>query len=256
MRLTSHKGFGLFALQDIPRGTRIIVEPSMVTIPASKSATEHIWNEFRSLTPEQHDQVCDLFVPDTIDPAQSSFLRHKLSLHHQYTSKFLVAALHDEAKMRAIFIANAIPMGSNGKDGKGIFLYARRLNHSDVPNVHQHYNATLNMSTVHATRDIKEGEELLRSYIPYFHNDLEQRDGLLLFWDIDCDCAACCGPHATMHKQLRRRTSEHVVGMTVYDMGFGNASAPSGPRQALTWAEEVVGLLKQQGLEDMELARA
>ncbi|KAK5136624.1 hypothetical protein LTR08_002638 [Meristemomyces frigidus] len=256
IRLTSNKGFGLFATQDIPRGTRIIIEPALVLVPSSEPAFEHVWKEFQKLTPEQHDQVCDLFVPTTIKPPVSAYVRRELLLSHHYTGVSLIAAVKDELKMRAIFNSNAIAMGPGGHYGRGLFLLASRLNHSCVPNVQQDYNPTLGGSTVHATQNIKEGEEITRSYIQHVRNDRKLRDDLLSFWDFECDCVACQGPEAALRERRRRRTLEHVAGLAMYDMGVGSSGAPSGPGQALAWAEEMVVLLKQQGLEDLELKLA
>ena len=255
MRLTSHKGFGLFATQDIPRGTCIVTEPSLITVPPSEPDCEHIWKAFKNLKSEQHDHVCGLFVPTTVNSCLSGHVRRKL-LRHQYTSVSLIAAVEDELKMRTVFSSNCMDMGFNGQYGQGLFLIASRLQHSCVPNVQQGYNATLKMSTVYVTRDVKEGEELTRSYIQHVYNDYEQRADLLSRWNFKCDCVACLGPQAALRERRLRRITEHVTGLEMYDMGAGSFAAPSGPREAVAWAEEVVGLMKMQGVDDLELARA
>lgn len=42
---------------------------------------------------------------------------------------------------------------------------ASRINHSCLPNVHHCWNQTLGAETIHATKDIGKGEELLTTYI-------------------------------------------------------------------------------------------
>ena len=147
-------------------------------------------------------------------------------------------------------------MGSSGQSGRGIFLHASRLQHSCVPNVQQAYNATLGMSTVHVTRDIKEGEELARSYINHVRNDCEERAELLSRWGFHCGCAACVGPQATLHERRQRIIMGHMADLDMYDRGSVSSTALRGPREAVACAEDVVGFLKQQGIEDLELARA
>lgn len=248
---------GLFATKDIPRGTLIIAESALITALASDPDFESMWIELKRLTPEQHQQLSDLSsVASTVKQGLPTLIRHRLRKVQQYRGVALDAATADELKMRAIFNTNAVAMGADGQHGKGTFFLSSRINHSCVPNVVLHYNATLGKATIYSTREIKEGEELLRSYVPIMHKNTKQRQAALAYWAIDCDCAACEGPQMIAREKRRQRIVELAAGLTKYDKGMLACSIPSNPSKALDWAEEAVRLLKQQGLEDMELAPA
>ena len=260
IRLTSRKGFGLFAIRDIPRGTRIIAEPALVAVPASAPDFEHAWKEFKKLTPEQYDAMAGLtYQLCTSNPGIPALVRQRQTNGKQYEGIALTAlnvVVEDETKMRAIFSTNAVEMGPEGRYGHGLFLLSSRINHSCCPNVQQVYNATLGMNTIYASREIKQDEEILCSYIEYLRKDPEERTEALAQWRFKCDCTACKGPEVTVREGRRQKICELAAGLPKYGAGTLGFSTPNTPDKALAWAEERVGLLKKQGLEDMELASA
>ncbi|KAK4540498.1 hypothetical protein LTR36_009136 [Oleoguttula mirabilis] len=257
VRLSAGKGLGLFALVDIPRGMRLIAEPALIILPTSEPDFKHIWKDFKKLTPHQFDQMGGLSsVSHTVKSSLQGLIRHRLSTQQQYSGTALDAAVKDEMQMRAIFNTNAVAMGMESLYGRGLFLLSSRLNHSCVPNVFQDYNVTLEMTTVHATRAIKEGEELTLSYCQHVRNNHEERAEVLDFWEFKCDCPACKGPEVSVREKLRRRIVELATGLAKYDLGSLDYATPSNHSKALVWGEEVLLLLREQGLEDMVLAPA
>ncbi|KAK5118169.1 hypothetical protein LTR85_008149 [Meristemomyces frigidus] len=265
IRLCPGKGLSLFAVTDIARGTWLIAENALIVVPSYAQDLKHLWKEFGKLTPQQYVQMGDLsYVSGIINPSLQGYIRRRLSTRRQYGGPALDGAVKDEMQMRAIFSTNAVAMGMESRYGRGLFLLSSRLNHSCVPNVFQDYNATLGVTTVHATRAIKEGEELTLSYCQHVRNDRKERAEVLAFWKFKCDCPACKGPEVAERERRRQKIVELATGesskqhyrLAKYDLGLPTYGTPSNPSKALRWGEEVILLLKQQGLEDMELAPA
>lgn len=256
VRIASHKGLGLFATQSIKRGTRLLAEEPLIVVSEQQDVT-HIWKELKKLTPEQHNAMSALhYEPSTLDTRLAAKIQSRLTTRQQYSGRSLHAAVEDEKKLHAIFESNALPMGRDSKNKRGLFLKASRINHSCTPNVHVDYNPTISMLTVHATRDINENEELHYSYIPHICKSPAQRDKGLRFWRFSCDCAACEGRAVEAMEKRRRKIEQLFTGLANYDSGVMISSTPKGPAEALKSAEEAVSLLRQHGCEDMELASA
>ena len=195
----------------------------------------------------------------TLNPRIPALVCQRLATRKQYEGIALTAlnaVVEDETKMRAIFSTNAVEMGPEGRYGHGLFLLSSRINHSCCPNVQQVYNATLGMNTNHASRDIKRDEEILCSYIEYACKDPEERAEALALWKFKCDCAACRGTEVVARERRRKKIAEGTEVVTMYDKGTLGSAALNNPAQALKLSEEIVGLVKEQGLEDMELAHA
>jgi hypothetical protein len=208
LALSPGKGFGLFATTSIARGTRIIEEAPLMTIPSANHGTERTLMHFieavgdapyknvvafarlhhKGSAPATSETLATL-AQDYVDPNKS-----------QGTAIDVEHAVH-------IFQVNAAAMGYTGELGSGVFKSFSRINHSCTPNVHHSYNPTLKKLTVHATRHINKGEEILTTYTN-LDRIYEQRTDLLSNWHVRCECKCCAGPNADASKGRRVRMFE------------------------------------------------
>ncbi|EXJ89417.1 hypothetical protein A1O3_02484 [Capronia epimyces CBS 606.96] len=173
------KGLGVFAKVNIPRGTRIVAEAPLMKLDLVGDSTT-IWKAFRKLKPLEKEKYlglhyleCDLDYELTNPALENNRQRHRM------------------AKVLAIYRMNK----SICHTGTVVVSYLpSRFNHSCLPNTKCAENPNLGdgVLTVHAVRDIKEGEELAYSYVPDFLKPKDQRQEKL-FWQgaFVCLCEAC-----------------------------------------------------------------
>ena len=157
------------------------------------------------------------------------------------------------------FYTNAADIGP--EKGSAIFELYSRINHSCTPNVHASYNHPLDRHTLHAIRDISEGEEILTSYIDCA-KPLDKRAEALEEKGIDCSCSVCTrGAVAFQSNKRRKKLHDFTRGLQGYD-GKTDSSAqrvpvslvPRNPSEALAMAENSITLLREEGLLGMSLA--
>ncbi|KAF7921989.1 uncharacterized protein EAE98_008200 [Botrytis deweyae] len=131
------KGKGLVATQDIPKGTRIIEEKPIMTRPKQAPPGFSLRGQFNALNNEQ----------------QQAFL--SLKNVHPYKNA--------DEQYFGIFKTNGLPMASD--DEGGLFIEACRINHACDNNAFSNWNTNIRKHTIHALRDIHEGEEITISYL-------------------------------------------------------------------------------------------
>lgn len=209
LRLTSTKGYGLFAIKHIPRGTCVIEEPALIAIPADvakngpKRATA-ILQGIETLSPEQLDAYNSLHLnASSVDPNMRAAIRTYL-VRKQYTGTTLEMAFKEHFKMAAIFNTCAVNIN---KVGSAVTLNYSRCNHSCTPNVANCFNTVTNCEMLHAVTDIYKGEELTTTYIGDLHRPTEVRREELTDWGFVCRCEACEGPSTAASAKRRRQMS-------------------------------------------------
>ncbi|KAF7953398.1 uncharacterized protein EAE97_000797 [Botrytis byssoidea] len=131
------KGKGLVATQDIPKGTRIIEEKPIMTRPKRASPGFSLRGQFNALNDEQRQAFLSL---ENVHPYKNA--------DEQYFG---------------IFKTNGLPMESD--DEGGLFIETCRINHACDNNASSNWNTTIQKHTIHALRDIHEGEEITISYL-------------------------------------------------------------------------------------------
>ena len=159
------KGLGMFATTDIQKGTRILTEKPFFTLATSPELS---WS--------------DPYAPNDISEAFDRLTNRKRLKYMQ---------LHcpkrkDCSVLVSIYEANCYEMGQ----GDCICYEASRINHSCVPNSHYSWNDNIRRLTVHAVKDIHEGEEITVSYCSGFRT-LEGRRRKLKPYVFTCLCPAC-----------------------------------------------------------------
>jgi hypothetical protein len=161
------KGLGIFAKENISRGTRIVAERPLLKVNILPSHCVDVQTPFNNLPL----------------PAQKAYLGL-----HGYASNTLkkdndwnsLSAL--TRKILAIYAANHW--------GRDVFWLASRFNHSCIPNLHNAYNPNIKMETFHSIRDIKAGDELTVSYVSGICARQERQEQLNK-WGFQCRCPAC-----------------------------------------------------------------
>ncbi|PNS21469.1 N-lysine methyltransferase SMYD2-B [Sphaceloma murrayae] len=207
VRSTPHAGLGLFALAPIPAGTRLISERPLVSLPDMADL------------PDLHAQV------SALPPSRSQLFWSLAAYRRRHEEVDWIPAMRAsysgpsssfdalcDAVLSAWLIYETnrftVRSPSGARDRMGIFPLAARLNHSCRPNVFHRHNHLIDRLTIHALRDIEQGEELCTSYIDIVHPTKERRR-ILRHWGFKCMCHLCRSAEAG--SELRRKRLEDMT---------------------------------------------
>jgi hypothetical protein len=264
IRATQSKGLGVFAVCDIPSGTRITGENPILTALREPGIIDPvtIYESFEILTPAQQLVYLQLYAA----PKQTEYAL-------QCMDDDLPRELRDHvAKVTSIFESNAFRMGSEGRQNDqevhkaGIFAIAARFNHSCTPNLAQTWNQSMGMLTMHSIRKIEAGEELCEGYVSLTENR-STRQTRLGGYGFECTCEACddqseAGKAREVRREKIRRLEEDLTFFT--DQTEGTGSRTEGPlsnaivkgqEDALSVVEQLEVLLQEEGLVGHDLLR-
>ena len=162
------KGKGLIATELIPSGTRILCEKPLLRIPREASDSKELGRMvFRKA--------------QALDSVQLNIF---LSLRniHQFNSV--------SEQYVGIVRTNALPIGADGLEG-GIFEHACRINHACNNNAQKVWNENIGCHTVHALRDIQQGEEINVFYLRILESRSRRRAKLQERFLFTCSCSLC-----------------------------------------------------------------
>ncbi|KAI9163965.1 SET domain-containing protein [Paramyrothecium foliicola] len=222
------KGQGLIATGRILKGTRIISEPSILPVP-------------RSLTTSKKKVAADL-------------AKKVAALNRDKRDAFfsLQNAFKDEATPElGIIRTNALPLGSAALTG-GIFLESSRINHACMQNAQNTWNDDLQKLTIHAIRDIEEGEEITILYLPTRGNRAFRQRVLQQSFRFHCSCQLC----SLIPPQLDASDGA-LDKLQSLDEAIGNPFRLSlSPLLALHDVHEIVRLCNEQNIADASIPRA
>ncbi|KAG6363654.1 hypothetical protein INS49_008755 [Diaporthe citri] len=253
VRSSGDLGKGVFAVQDIARGTRVISEaPLFVVQPASAPEVfeEHIeafCTAVRALSVEGlktlDELCCDEALPKSNQKKAQKIIHRWHEQHRDEKGYKLNTRKLKKADKRAftrfsIFLNNRMGMGRDSMYGQGLFPLHSRMNHSCSPNVVSSYNPTIERLTVHTTRDIKAGDEVLGDYRNGTFLKKFNRQVAMKYWGFVCQCSACTNPE---EEALR----DHMVDL---EMSLLHENHPDLPNTGLEGSEEVARS-PQQALE-------
>jgi hypothetical protein len=222
------KGKGLVAATDIPRGTRILEEPPIITIPDGPRDDDwlkaHISQQVASLNEQERQSL--------------------LSMHNIYPYSNIAE------QCLGIIRTNALPVEADGIGG-GLFLEACRINHACDNNAQKNWNQRIERHTVHALRDIAEGEEITISYLdPGSSREVRQKRLQHKFGFL-CSCLLCSLPDE-QSKQSDKRLARIDQ---LCDLIGRDGMALKFSLRTLRYADECVRLYNEQGPGDSRLAR-
>lgn len=156
-----------------------------------------------------------------------------------------------QMRLLSIFETNSFAAGA----GAAIVATAARMNHSCTANVYHCWNAATGQLTVHATRDLTAGEEILTSYIDtcFYH---EARQQGLDRYGFKCDCAACCMQTDFGRKSEKRRRRLCALNREIVTKCMTSQTGQSdSERGALEAVVQIIKILREEGLMNMELTR-
>jgi hypothetical protein len=225
------KGKGLIATKNIPKGTRIISEKPVITLGRQIESMEQ--TQIRI-----HQQVSCL----SQDQA-----RNFVSMENIYP--YTNAA----ERYQGIFRTNALPMGAGLNEG-GVFLETCRINHACNNNSQNFWNENIERLTIHAIRDIYQGEEITISYLHSRRNRRARQEELWENFKFTCSCQLCSLPPNQSRDSDTKLDRVHELDCII-DQG-GIEGLVSSARRMLSYVDEQVRLWNEPTPDDVGLARA
>ncbi|KAG6090851.1 hypothetical protein E4U30_007881 [Claviceps sp. LM220 group G6] len=175
------KGKGLVATREIPKGTRILSEQPLLTLPDNVPAEE------------VPDLLCRQWVSVNIDQRTAY-----LSLHNNFADGIKKGG----SQFVGIFYSNCHPFGRGDKSA--IFLEASRINHDCESNAEAEWNPNIKRQTVHAIRDIHAGEEITLCYELYHDTRVSEQRSFEKQHHFVCSCHTCNLPAEQRQERDRK----------------------------------------------------
>ncbi|EAT86567.1 hypothetical protein HBH56_155460 [Parastagonospora nodorum] len=215
------KGKGVVATVDIPKGTRIICETPILILDQRVPNTpayvqqldSHIFKQMYALSV---DQQLDIVSMSNIYPYKDLKEMH-----------------------RGIMRTNALPCGPD-LSFAGLFLQACRINHACDNNAQNFWNDNIDKLTIHAVRDIGQGEEITISYLSSSQNPQARQQELQHNFKFSCACRLCSLP-SEQSKALDAKLDRIVEIDTIIEEA-GTQGLVSPARRMLGYVDEQVRL--------------
>ncbi|CAG5138041.1 uncharacterized protein ALTATR162_LOCUS274 [Alternaria atra] len=227
----SGKGKGIIATKDIPKGTRIISETAFITVGRPIANMEQL----------------DMSIHQQVSSLSKDQLREFLSMDNVYPYATPIE------KWRGIFRTNALPMGST-LDAGGIFMKACRINHACDSNAQNFWNENLDQLTIHAVRDILEGDEITICYLSSRRDRKTRREELQENFKFTCYCRLCSLPRNQSRKSDVKLNRIHKLDCIIDEGGVPGLILSS--RRMLSCVDEQVRLWNEPILDEVGLAQA
>ncbi|KAI1116412.1 hypothetical protein F5Y14DRAFT_406573 [Nemania sp. NC0429] len=218
------RGRGLVAKVDIPKGTRIVCEKPLFTVTGSSAPSVH------------------RFVAEKLKSLPKDKQREFLSLHNNFPGRHAFAG---------VVKTNALPCGPGSLVG-GMYITICLINHSCIPNAHNNWNEAAHHETIHATRDILVGEEILISYedgLPSRARHRKLKDS----FGFRCSCQLCSQPPQATQASDKRRVDIQQLDETIGDP----IAMMNSPQKSLAACHSLLQILNKEygGVETALLAR-
>ena len=260
LRDSKGKGKGLFAIGSIECGTRITAEPPLLRLGGTNPSQFDVERAFNQLSAPNQESFLQLASCHNSDPRAWA---------DGTSPEPHCAAASLERSIYTIYQTNCVDISDSNGPEAAVFKTASRINHSCVPNCCHTWNPLSKMQTIHAIRDIDDGEELSLAYCSLLRGKAERRESLMDYGFI-CYCEACqdedtvcqvcielfeClltlrlrrGPPrakkvliVTTRKMLRIRTRQAMCAAAAL-LTFG--VSPKNTTTCLTWIRNLVRIL-------------
>lgn len=222
------KGKGLVATRAIPKGTRILSEKPIITVP------EH--------TTMSSEQLATL-ISKQVDALSKNHQQEFLALHNIHTFNDV------GQKYLGIIRTNGLP----ANDGEaGIFLQACRINHACDNNAQKNWNENIKRHTVHALRDIEKGEEITIYYMGADWDRETRIRKLQEQFKFICSCGLCSLPPVQSQESDKRLDQIFRLDKLIGQGGLMGIF----PLQKLHYVDQQVRLYNEQDPNDVGLPRA
>lgn len=164
------KGKGLVSTRKISKGTRILSEEPVISLGETLSQIQLKSSIRRQVDALEKRQRQSFLSMNSIYPYGDAV--------EQYIG---------------IFRTNSLPADVGGDEG-AIFIDACRINHACDNNAQKDWNEKTRRHTVHALKDIEEGEEITITYLAPLKNRNERHKVLLERFGFVCACHLCSLP--------------------------------------------------------------
>lgn len=225
------KGKGLVAIEKISKGTRILSEEPIITVPRNEPVSELL-----------RTSICQ-----QVDALSEHQRRAFLSMHNIHTYG------NAAEQYLGIVRTNALPIETDGSGG-GIFLEACRINHACDNNAQKNWNENIKRHTVHALRDIYKGEEITIYYLDVHKNYEARHEALQAKFGFTCLCRLCSLPPEQSQESDRRLDEIYRLDGLIGRGGIEGIL--SSPLRTLRYVDQQVRLYNEQGPGDAGLPRA
>ncbi|KAF4629215.1 hypothetical protein G7Y89_g8932 [Cudoniella acicularis] len=225
------KGKGLVAIENISKGTRILSEEPIITVPRNEPVSERL-----------RTSICQ-----QVDALSEHQRRAFLSMHniHPYGNA--------AEQYLGIIRTNSLPAETDG-DKWSIFLEACRINHAYDNNAQKNWNENIKRHTVHALRDIHEGEEITIYYLGVDKNREARQEDLQAKFGFTCWCRLCSLPPEQSRESDRRL--EEIYRLDILIGQGGVDGILSSPLRILRYVDQQVRLYNEQRPGHLGLPRA
>lgn len=253
-------GCGLFAVKDMPAGTRILSETPIITIPGSQ----------KERTPaEKVAALCKEILKVNIN---THYFLLKLSKGFEYDQqtreavqnyfkqsmpkRVLSWSIRSFSKIFSFYQRHAV--GLPGQDASGLFYRYGVINHSCSPNAQAYYDPVKERHQVQLVRDVKADDQIFVSYISGIDFPRERRHAEINLkgHKFVCGCTLCTKQEA---EAILERVPALYRGLSdfwerAYSYGRPRqADSTSIPRnqtmEALSDAEELLGILRHPSVD-------
>lgn len=262
---TPASGFGVFAIQDIPRGTLIAVETAVLSIPNVPDEEAAI--EFCAALHKSTKPNLDRLESLSLDPlawksVSGDAVRSRIwqwcqdnlgtgvdgqrMSHHE-----LSVAVDYTCRCYGIFLTNNLETGSDS--GRGVYAFFSRMNHSCRPDIFEYFNTKTGELSIRAIHDIKAGDQIHSTYVDLLQ-PRKKRQKTLEAWGFMCQCPACANPAFDALSDRAVELDDMLEEYMYYHEDFSSDTDDDhepflkGPDEALGVAQELIQIIRDQGI--------
>ncbi|OJD33271.1 set domain-containing protein 5 [Diplodia corticola] len=233
------RGLGTLATRPIPRGTRLVADRPLLAATNTQMLNAELFAHgltaaHATLSADGRRQIAELAAREDVVGDWMEFWRLEEvvdrvagagagegawagawggvgggvgSREDEGTETAATTSVEEKAHLMAAWSANCFGVGEGESAGGWagvIAARAARFNHSCVPNAGFAWNDALGAITVHAIREVEEGEELTVAYGDSTRRGAKRREALKRVYGFDCDCVACAGDEEELDGMRRR----------------------------------------------------
>lgn len=233
----------------IARGTRMLSQSALMLLGEDEELLD-VPLKFVRLSTEEQKTFLDLASAslEKLDRDRSEMLLLQRAIEPEKASELPMGL---QKRLLSIFETNSFAADT----GAVVIASAARMNHSCTPNVHHCWNAETGQLTVHATRDLRAGEEILTCYVNVcFYHEARQKE--LDRYGFSCNCAACCMQTDCGRASEERRKQLCALNRDIIakcmTSGNGRYEFERGTLEAVL---QMIRIMQEEGLTNMELTR-
>ena len=220
------RGQAIVATSKILKGSRILAEHPLLTIPRRSTDLEAI----------------ERLVKDQLEKLDNDQRRSFFKLFNAHPGRY--------NEIIGIVKTNALPLGPSAAEG-GIFLQSSRINHSCSHNAQNTWNEDAKKLTIHAFKDVEEGEEITIAYLNESQDWASRQKALKEAFNFVCSCELCSLPST-----LRHDSDQQLAEISRLDDSIGDLDRILGsPKACLNDAYMLRQLLQQESIVDARVAR-